>query len=828
MRWLSRTLGVLLALSLTAGGCAHDVDYELNATYDILLIELSAKIIQVGGDITLDFSAGDTVEIAQSTRYNGKYTIVSLAAVDGNTEITVEEDLPVTPQEITAVDTAAGYFEVAGDVTISFSNLTYIDVLGSSQNEGRYTLEDVAVEGENTRLFVAELIPDGSAGGTVQPADYGILRHGEADQLAPNPTSVRMRYVTVDNLSPSFWYYMVFNFTKAPANFNAAVPEDDRPLDEISGSDRAKNWELYIVAHIDGGGGEEVLTLQRSRFPTVLNTGLGPADVTSGFLNDGVTYQGGELVYIEGNVVDLAVACELDNKVQLIEGVEPKSNEREPVFYLDAVDIEASRGNNLIAPIRLVADELTGDQITDLLILYAGDGADIAGVLRVLAGDGTGGFSGYRPNTTLGGTPLDWITADFNEDGLLDVAVLTATDSGNQVELYLRQDIAEEGAEEPLYDFVAGDILNVGDNPVGMAAGDLQEGSGPDLVVADTGGEIDTEGQDDIDKLRLFINDGAGAFTAGPVLPVEGQLTGVTTGVLHGSKPDIVVSYFNVEEGARAEDEQGNALGSVAAYLIEGDVSEVAETVPTVSFAGDPRYLLVHNTSGMQGSYPSVVVVDGQTGTGPGDSHQTMYILRTGRDQGELTWDSELITYLSGANEPSRIHLADFNSDGAATDFAIVDSANNDGGSRVSLFYSLGRTRPTGSTGAFYDETRHNYSNADIYWTDDQPAPLVGQEWYLDHTVGPNFFEVVVDPVLFYDLARLPPDSFIVDFMTGTTAIEFDLNDLQLGIIRERLSEPVVVPIVVDHSEYEQISPKAQLPIDDPAADIIDWIVEVL
>jgi hypothetical protein len=81
-----------------------------------------------------------------------------------------------------------------------------------------------------------------------------------------------------------------------------------------------------------------------------------------------------------------------------------------------------------------------------------------------------------------------------------------------------------------------------------------------------------------------------------------------------------------------------------------------------------------------------------------------------------------------------------------------------------------------GASGTFYHETRHNYTSADIYWTDDQPESIVAQEWYLDHTVGPNFFELVVDPVLFYDLARLPPDSFIVDFMTGTSAIEFDEN----------------------------------------------------
>lgn len=832
MRWSSRLAGIALAVAVAAagGGCARDVDYQLNASYNILGIDLAAKTIRIAGDRSLNFAEGETLEISQSSRYNGKYTLVTMAVENGYTLFTVDEDFPVSTHDIVALDQDAHYFELAGDVTTTFTGVTSIEVIGSSQNDGVYTLDEALVEAENTRLTVLEEIPDPTADGFLQPAGYGLLMHGEADQLTPDPTKVRLRFVTEGNLSPSFWYYMVFNFTKAPATAGAVVPDEDRPIDDISSSDRARNWELYVVVHVDGGGGEQTLTLQRPRYPTVLPTGRGPVDVTSGYFNDGQTYQDGQLVDIAGNIVDLAVACELDNKVQLVLGVQPDPTERDPVYYLDAADIPAGSGTGLLAPIRLQAGEFTADQNTDLLILYAGNpdaSTPVPGVLRVLAGDGAGGFSAYSTDAQLAGTPVDWVIDDFNGDGVADAAVLTTADTGNQVELFIREDVAEEGADTPLYEFTAGTPLPVGDTPVAMAADDLQDGDGPDLVVADAGGEIDSDSGDGLGKLRLFVNDGTGTFTAGQVLSVEGQITGVNTGVLHGNKPDIVASYFNITDGTRDEDDQGNPVGSVAAFLIEGDVTDIADTAPTITFAGDPRYLMVADTEGLQGSYPSVVVVDGQSGTGAGDTHQSMYILRTGRQQGELTWDTNLIEYLSGANEPSRLHLADFNSDGVPTDFVIADSADSEGGNRISLYYSLGRQRPDGATGTFYHETRSNYSNDDIYWTDDPPQPVTSQEWYLNHTVGPNYIELEVDPVLFYDLTLQEPSSFIVDFMTGTTGIQFDENPDQLGIIRERMTRSVVVPIEVNFSDYNQISPWANDEIDDPAANIIDWIVEV-
>ncbi len=102
------------------------------------------------------------------------------------------------------------------------------------------------------------------------------------------------------------------------------------------------------------------------------------------------------------------------------------------------------------------------------------------------------------------------------------------------------------------------------------------------------------------------------------------------------------------------------------------------------------------------------------------------------------------------------------------------------------------------------------------------------QDWYLSHTVGPNFFELTIDPGLFYDLARQPPEDFIVDFMTGTTGIHIDSNPDQLGEIRDNLSAPINIPMTIGHYDDEQNTPRANTDIAPVASeDIVDWRVEV-
>jgi len=474
------------------------------------------------------------------------------------------------------------------------------------------------------------------------------------------------------------------------------------------------------------------------------------------------------------------------------------------------------------------AAELTGDALQDLLVLYAGDGGTSAR-LRVLAGDGDGGFTAYGADQLIEGTPVDWVVGTLDADGLPDVAVLVAGEETNDVQLFYRTEIAGETAEDdPTYEWNLSAALPVGDDPVAIAMGTLT-GDLPDLVVADRGSEADAGLEEYEDLARVFINDDAGLFTPGQTLRVTGEITGVATGEMTASSHAVAVAYFPSDEsGVRETNESDTELGAIAVFENESDPVDFSPDASVVSFVGDPRHLLVFDTASTSDSYESVVVVDGVADGSVDETHQTMYILPTTREAGALVWEEKLINYLTGALEPSRIELADFNADGLANDFIICDSADDEFGNRVSLFYSLGRYRPEGATDPYYTSARHNYSSADIYWTDDEPEPLgMLQEWYISHTVGANFIELNINPQLFYDLTDRETEQISVDFMTGTTPIEYLLNEDQLGEVLDNLTYPIMIPIETDFDNNEQLMPRVQGNQPDEAAELSTWLVDV-
>ncbi len=70
------------------------------------------------------------------------------------------------------------------------------------------------------------------------------------DSLKGAPQAAESIKITArfDSLQDQLFYFFVFNFT------NAASPsESKRPEPNVSGIDRGKNWELYIVYHHTGG-----------------------------------------------------------------------------------------------------------------------------------------------------------------------------------------------------------------------------------------------------------------------------------------------------------------------------------------------------------------------------------------------------------------------------------------------------------------------------------------------------------------------------------------------------------------------------------------------
>src|SRR3990172_3363977 len=70
------------------------------------------------------------------------------------------------------------------------------------------------------------------------------------DALKGAPQAVESIKITArfDALKDELYYFFVFNFTSA-----AAPSEATRPEPNVSGVDRGRNWEMYVIYHHNGG-----------------------------------------------------------------------------------------------------------------------------------------------------------------------------------------------------------------------------------------------------------------------------------------------------------------------------------------------------------------------------------------------------------------------------------------------------------------------------------------------------------------------------------------------------------------------------------------------
>ena len=114
------------------------------------------------------------------------------------------------------------------------------------------------------------------------------------------------------------------------------------------------------------------------------------------------------------------------------------------------------------------------------------------------------------------------VTADFNDDGRLDVAV--ANPVNNTVTIILGNG---DGT------FTTGQTLSVGIDPVGPGRRRLQRRWPPDLAVADAGS----------DNVMVFLGLGDGTFSSPIVLPVGVSPHAIVTGdFLNNGITDIAVA----------------------------------------------------------------------------------------------------------------------------------------------------------------------------------------------------------------------------------------------------------------------------------------------
>ncbi|MEW6776983.1 MAG: FG-GAP-like repeat-containing protein, partial [Bdellovibrionota bacterium] len=136
-------------------------------------------------------------------------------------------------------------------------------------------------------------------------------------------------------------------------------------------------------------------------------------------------------------------------------------------------------------PNELEAADFDGDGILDLAITNGFDGN-----VTVAYGDGTGAFIYGAPNTfPTGAGPYALVAGDFDKDGYPDLA--TTGQSSNDVSIRLGFASAPpSGTQDPDTPYF------VGNNPVGLATADLDQDGALDLVLVEQGS----------DGLRVLLN----------------------------------------------------------------------------------------------------------------------------------------------------------------------------------------------------------------------------------------------------------------------------------------------------------------------------------
>ena len=145
---------------------------------DIDTADSATKTFTINGvNLTAHFTAGDQFTVVGSTSNDRDYTVVSSSVPGGNTEIivseTITDDIPDGAIEfnhnhpVTGVSTGSDTFTIAGDHTGEFAADDNLKIVGSTGNDGSYTVSSSSFAAGDTTIIVNETIPDSTPDGDV-------------------------------------------------------------------------------------------------------------------------------------------------------------------------------------------------------------------------------------------------------------------------------------------------------------------------------------------------------------------------------------------------------------------------------------------------------------------------------------------------------------------------------------------------------------------------------------------------------------------------------------------------------------------------------------
>jgi hypothetical protein len=337
-----------------------------------------------------------------------------------------------------------------------------------------------------------------------------------------------------------------------------------------------------------------------------------------------------------------------------------------------------STGQN---PASLVTADFNGDGIPDLATVN-----ENTETLTILLGKGDGTFTPVSVNPATGNDPVFMVTADFNGDGKPDLAVVNQSDNSVTILLGNGDGTFTPSAVSP----------SAGGNPTMVVTADFNGDGLADLAIVSQGNN---------ESLTILLGNGDGTFTPANSVPVIDPYW-VTVADFNGDGiPDLAVT--NYEYTGTVEIFLGQGDGSFTPMAVNPPAATEAQFLIVGDFNGDGKPDLA-----LAGTYDSTVNVllgngDGSFSTAPGNPPSVSYpsAIAVGDFNGDghadmalasLYGDSVTLLLGDGTGEftaatgpqtgsyPQSIVTADFNGDGAP-DLAV---ANNQG-SNVSILASF-------------------------------------------------------------------------------------------------------------------------------------------
>jgi hypothetical protein len=304
-------------------------------------------------------------------------------------------------------------------------------------------------------------------------------------------------------------------------------------------------------------------------------------------------------------VPDLAVASANSNSVSILVGNGDGA-------FKAPQDIPVGK-----APYSVTAGDFTGTGIDDLAVACVGDFFSGSGSeLDVLLGNGDGTFQG--PHSYAAGSGSIYVTtADFNRDGNLDLAVISAL----TIDLSIYTGNGDGTFQQALQRFPAGDANSI-------AVSDLNRDGILDLVIPSPGP----------DNVCVLLGNGDGTFDAAPHFGAGSKPDAIAIGDFNGDGiPDLAVANYasdNVSvllgngdgtfQAARnfATPRQPNSLavgdltgnGILDLVATSYSVSDPMGSVSVLFGNGDGSFQAPRNM--VAGKYPDAVALGDFTGDG--------------------------------------------------------------------------------------------------------------------------------------------------------------------------------------------------------------------